>query len=465
MKTPAPVLDILPHRLSAAQVHRMRLIPHREDEDLLYCYGDQPLSQHTQQQWEVVIGKRLHCTPLATAAFEALLSRHFYHPTPTDQQLRLSEDFLDRVIQTAHSIRSSDIHFEVFETHAQARFRLDGKLKTFYQIDKKEYPALINKIKIKAQLDIAEKRLPQDGRIGLKTAQDNPLDLRVSTLPTLHGEKLVLRLLNQHAQQLSLPELGFNPKALAHYRKHLKNSHGLILISGPTGSGKTTTLYATLNEINQPTTNILTIEDPIEYTLEGINQVQLKEAIGLSFPKALRTFLRQDPDIIMVGEIRDRDTAEMALRAALTGHLVLATLHSNSAWGIISRLRDMGIAPSLLLETLRLCVAQRLVRQLCPQCSQTSTAFPPELSPPKKLKTHRSAKGCNHCYHTGYKGRTALYELLPVTTALKKAVCEHPTDQARFHTQHPYATLREQAWEKVTAGHTSIQEVYPLIAF
>lgn len=281
------------------------------------------------------------------------------------------DDFLPRVISEAKGIGASDIHIEIYEEMARIRFRIDGKMVERYRISSEEYPALINKIKIQANLDIAEKRLPQDGRIFFRSSVGE-FDIRVSSLPTMNGEKIVMRLLSKDAGQIQLSQLGFSEEQLELYTRSVKRPNGIVLISGPTGSGKTTTLYATLQLLNSDETNILTIEDPIEYTLEGVNQVQLKEDIGLTFSSALRTFLRQDPDIIMLGEIRDKETAQMAIRAALTGHLVFSTIHTNSAWGTISRLVDMGIPPYLLASTINLSMAQRLVRLLCPKCKNKS---------------------------------------------------------------------------------------------
>ena len=257
-------------------------------------------------------------------------------------QIGYSNDFLEKILLEAKAIGSSDIHFEPYEHKSRVRLRLDGKLLEYYSVPISDYPTMVNKIKIRANLDISEKRLPQDGRITV-SSNGEEFDIRVSSLPTLHGEKLVLRILSRDTGSMDLTALGMTERELERYREGIKKPNGIVLISGPTGSGKTTTLYATLKQLNDGATNILTIEDPIEYTLEGVNQVQLKENIGLDFSSALRTFLRQDPDIIMVGEIRDVKTANMAIRAALTGHLVLSTIHTNSAWATISRLIDMGV--------------------------------------------------------------------------------------------------------------------------
>lgn len=276
-------------------------------------------------------------------------------------------------------------------------------------------------------------------------------DVRVSVLPVIHGEKVVLRLLTRHAELLELDNLGFDTRQLRDYLGAVRKPHGLVLICGPTGSGKSTTLYATLRLLNETTRNILTIEDPVEYTLEGVNQVQLREDIGLTFSAALRTFLRQDPDIVMLGEIRDADTAQMAIRSALTGHLIFSTIHTNSAWGCVSRLTDMGVHPYLLADTLVLCVAQRLVRLLCPHCKV----------PPDDRHGFR-AVGCEACYDTGYAGRKAIYEVLPVDDRLASAIRrteEVAVDPERLGIR----TLRASALELVEQGLTSYEEVLPLL--
>ena len=300
-----------------------------------------------------------------------LLSTHYIKDNAAQNsaalQLHNADDFLVNLIREAKNLKSSDIHVESYEHKCRVRIRIDGMMVERYILKREDYPALINKIKILANLDIAEKRLPQDGRINFNQP-DQQFDIRVSVLPTLFGEKVVLRLLNSDAADIDLNGLGFSDFDLDNYLQGVRKPNGILLISGPTGSGKTTTLYATLKVLNKETRNVLTIEDPVEYTLEGINQVQLKESIGLNFAAALRAFLRQDPDVIMVGEIRDTETANMAIRAALTGHLVLSTIHTNSAWGTVSRLIDMGVPPFLVASTLNTTAAQRLIRLLCPHC-------------------------------------------------------------------------------------------------
>lgn len=373
------------------------------------------------------------------------------------------EDFLPRVISEAKGIGASDIHIEIYEEMARIRFRIDGKMVERYRISSEEYPALINKIKIQANLDIAEKRLPQDGRIFFRS-NVGEFDIRVSSLPTMNGEKIVMRLLSKDAGKIQLSHLGFCDEQLELYTRSVKRPNGIVLISGPTGSGKTTTLYATLQLLNSDETNILTIEDPIEYTLEGVNQVQLKEDIGLTFSSALRTFLRQDPDIIMLGEIRDKETAQMAIRAALTGHLVFSTIHTNSAWGTISRLVDMGIPPYLLASTINLSMAQRLVRLLCPKCKKqepiAASLFPPAFDMLSNLESHSVPVGCEHCYYTGFSKRKAIYELIPIEAEVSQCIRDNKMDEQEIKSLEKLTFLKEAAWELFASQQTAIDEVY-----
>ncbi|MDC7996884.1 GspE/PulE family protein [Gilvibacter sediminis] len=375
------------------------------------------------------------------------------------------QDFLEQLLTSAQEFGSSDIHIEPYESFGRIRFRLDGNLKTQYEVPLTKYPELVNQIKIKADLDISQKRISQDGRISINEGNKN-YDLRVSTMPTLYGEKVVLRILQRNSEAADLKDLGFSREELATYLEAIKDPNGIILISGPTGSGKTTTLYGTLKKLNEERSNIVTIEDPIEYTLEGINQVQLKEDIGFDFPKALRTFLRQDPDIIMVGEIRDEKTANMAIKAALTGHLVLSTIHTNSAWATISRLIDMGVPSYLLAGTLSLSVAQRLVRKLCPKCKQphsvTSKDVPREFDL-NTITASYKAVGCEHCYYTGYKGRIAVYEVLPIDEELELSIRDNQLQIDEYLERKEIKTLKSNALRLVNAGVTSIDEVYALL--
>lgn len=379
---------------------------------------------------------------------------------------------VNKMITGAIDSKASDIHVEAYEDSFRVRYRHDGVLRETLQppMDKKR--AIVSRIKIMADLDIAEKRRPQDGRIRVRRG-DHLIDIRISTLPTDFGEKVVMRILDKSQLNLDLENLGFDPEILARYRKILAIPYGMILVTGPTGSGKTTTLYATLNALNSPDVNIVTIEDPIEYNLDGINQSQVKSEIGYTFANALRSFLRQDPDIIMVGEIRDQETAEIAVRSALTGHLVLSTLHTNNAADTLTRLLDMGQEPFLLASSIKLVIAQRLVRLLCESCKivdedrETRKRFIehfPEIKPPRQFFRE---KGCGRCNDTGYMGRTAVFEALPVTDAVAEAVHR----RAGSHELRDIAkaegmqTLADAAAEKVVKGETTLDEIIREIGF
>ncbi len=437
----------------------------------LFCEKDRKGIAALKQEIEVVTGFQVEFKDTTIETIENLIEKH-YSKGRVDSREKTDfykgdvEGFFQRIVSEAKKLRSSDIHIETYEEKCRVRLRVDGLLLQRYRLDKLFYPKLINKIKIEANLDIAEKRLPQDGRI-IFEVDNNKFDIRVSTIPTLFGEKIVLRLLNNDAANIELPTLGFSNFDLDNFLECLKLPHGLILISGPTGSGKTTTLYATLKILNNHTKNILTIEDPIEYTLEGINQVQLKENIGLNFSAALRTFLRQDPDIIMLGEIRDNETAQMGVRAALTGHLVLSTIHTNSAWGIISRLIDMGVEPYLLASTLNAVIAQRLVRLLCPKCKNQKpfeNALLPKSFTYKRLPSyHFEAVGCEECHNTGYKGRVAIYEVIPIDNELVESIKKCQQDVSDILQRKGIKKISLNAFEIFESGLTSAEEIYPLL--
>ena len=452
--------------ITGEQAYQYHIIPVEAHNGTLVFKSDQS-SEALKKELKVVFGKHIEIIPETSENMKRYLATNFRKRDKKNVEgLHYSHDFLEKLLLSAKDVGSSDIHFEPYEHACRVRFRLDGKLKEQYVIALEEYPVIINQLKIKAGLDISEKRLPQDGRITVKNQLDE-FDIRVSSLPTLHGEKMVLRILSKDANHINLGDLGFTDKELMAYKETIKNSNGIVLISGPTGSGKTTTLYATLKLLNDDRTNILTIEDPIEYTLEGVNQVQLKENIGLDFASALRTFLRQDPDIIMVGEIRDVKTANMAIRAALTGHLVLSTIHTNSAWSTISRLIDMGIPSFLIASTLNVSVAQRLVRKLCGDCKQetpiSKDIFPEHFKIPENLTKHYKAVGCHSCYHTGYQGRKAIYEIIPVTKSLVTHIKQNDLEIEGYLKQHQITTLKGNAIELVRQGVTSVNEVYPLL--
>ncbi len=453
--------------ISAEQAYHYRVVPVEIQGEDLILKSDYEDVEELQQELTIVLDRDIKIESVATKALDSCLSVNFRKvSTKQTENFSFQEDFLKKLITSAQDYGSSDIHIEPLEKEARIRFRLDGKLKTQFTIKKEEYPQLVNQIKIQSGLDIAQKRISQDGRISFRLDQYD-FDIRVSSMPTLHGEKMVLRLLSRNTSSIALDDLGFTQNELKEYREAIKNSQGIILISGPTGSGKTTTLYGTLKELNKETSNILTIEDPIEYTLEGINQVQLKEDIGFNFPKALRTFLRQDPDIIMVGEIRDNDTASMAIKAALTGHLVLSTIHTNSAWGTVSRLIDMEVPSYLLASTLCISIAQRLVRKLCLHCKEKkvvdSSDFPMDFEIPEDLKETYKAKGCNHCYHTGFTGRKAIYELLPITKQLEKEIKQNSLEIDQYIRTHDILTLKDNALRLVQEGVTSVSEIYPIL--
>lgn len=468
------VINLNPEDLSclhSSQAWHYRVLPQLLGKGIR-CHTDgMERAAQLREELEMLTGRGVELKQMESTALDAALQR--YYPREQVRQKSAmpqyeggSEDFLATLIQDARGLKSSDIHMEIYEGLARVRIRIDGQMIERYQLARERYPAMVNKIKILAGLDIAEKRLPQDGRIHFQEPGAK-LDLRVSVLPTLHGEKVVLRLLSNDAANIDLGALGFSDDDLQHYLNGVQRPNGLVLISGPTGSGKTTTLYATLKRLNKETRNILTIEDPIEYTLEGINQVQLKEGIGLTFGAAMRTFLRQDPDVIMVGEIRDVDTASMAIRAALTGHLVLSTIHTNSAWGTISRLIDMGVPAFLLAGTLNTTVAQRLLRMLCPQCKEKHAlprdCYPRQFRPFRQLDVHYMAKGCPACFHTGYRGRKAVYEIIPIDKELSDLIKQHSTDAQEELRKRHIPSLAENAFALFAEGSTSLEEIYPLL--
>lgn len=361
---------------------------------------------------------------------------------------------------------ASDIHLEPYEKTFRIRYRVDGALYDIMQPPIRLKAALASRLKIMAELDIAERRLPQDGRIKLKV-KDRSVDLRVSTLPTLFGEKIVMRILDKSNLNLDLTKLGFEEKALKDFDKAIHSPFGMVLVTGPTGSGKTTTLYSAMSTINKVDVNIMTAEDPVEYNLLGINQVYVREDIGLTFASALRSFLRQDPDIVMVGEIRDFETAEIAVKAALTGHLVLSTLHTNDAPSTISRLLNMGVEPFLVSASVVLILAQRLCRKICEQCKEEEKVpedalidigfSQDEVGTFKLLK----GKGCQTCGGTGYKGRIALYEVMPVGEELKEMIVKGATatELKRAAIKSGMKSLRMSGLTKIKAGVTSIEEV------
>ena len=374
--------------------------------------------------------------------------------------------FVNQVLRDAIELRASDIHLEPFEHEFQIRYRVDGVLQAIpvpAQI-KRFQPAIVSRLKILSHLNIAEKRLPQDGRIKIRL-DANEVDIRVSVIPMLHGEAVVLRLLRQNSTLLGMGEMGMDARELKSFRRVLGLPHGIILVTGPTGSGKTTTLYTALNEINDQVRKIITIEDPIEYQLKGINQIQVSEKAGLTFARGLRSILRHDPDVILVGEIRDRETAQIAVQASLTGHLVFSTLHTNDAPGAVTRLIDMGVEPYLVASSLEAVLAQRLVRVLCKHCKQpdtspTTAAIKAQIGIPTDTTVFRGV-GCRECRNTGYHGRRAIFEWMDIDNELRQLVLKNVSsgEIAALAKRNGLRVLSEDGWRLVREGITTPEEV------
>ncbi|MEO8069048.1 MAG: GspE/PulE family protein [Flavobacteriales bacterium] len=458
----------LRNAITAEQAWHYRVVP-RDEQDGQLILSASKADPSIALELELLLGRSVRLEGAPVEEVDRLLGLHYRRSAQASRRIDLSarhaEHVLTDLVAEARELGSSDVHLEVYDDHARVRIRIDGQLVERYRYAKQDHPALVNKVKVQAGLDISEKRLPQDGRMLLQTA-DARSDIRVSVLPTLNGEKVVLRLLGQDASRLDLATLGMSPQQLRDYEFGMRRPHGIILISGPTGSGKTTTLYATMKVLNEVRRNILTIEDPIEYTLPGINQVQLKESIGLDFAQALRTFLRQDPDVIMVGEVRDADTAQMAIRAALTGHLVLSTIHTNSAWGTIARLIDMGVPPFLIANTMNLSVAQRLLRTLCACCKRIEQ-MPAEEVVAQGIAllgplTHAVPVGCPECHYTGYAGRVAIHEVLLIDTALATIMRTGRTEEPELLCTRGTERLADRALDLLHAQRTSLEEVLPI---
>ena len=458
--------------LTASEAGEYQLVPARRQGADVCCYGAAGRDYGDAcSDLEVLYGWHVTIEPVANEDLQRLLLQ-YYRPdtaskTPTAGRLTdisSGQGFLMSLIGEAFRDYASDIHIEPYEERCRVRLRIDGKLAERYVVERTQYAPLVNQIKILANLDISEKRLPQDGRI-LYDRAGNKFDVRVSTLPTIYGEKVVLRLLTRHVELLELKNLGFSERQYDDYCRSVTRPFGMVLICGPTGSGKSTTLYATLRRLNAVSENILTIEDPIEYTLEGVNQTQLKEEIGLTFGSALRTFLRQDPDIIMLGEIRDADTAQMAVRSSLTGHLLFSTIHTNTAWGAVARLSDMGVHPYLVANTLVMTVAQRLVRLLCPHCKRETAATDEVRRLVPDAGTHFGAVGCERCFYTGYSGRRAVYEVIPMDDELSAAARNGVADIAPLLAARGIPSLKDAVVGLFLRGETSLDELIPLLNY
>ena len=380
--------------------------------------------------------------------------------------------FVNLTITQAVTDRASDIHVEPTEHDLRIRYRVDGVLHEVMHAPKSIQAGVISRLKVMADINIAERRVPQDGRISAKIAGKS-VDLRVATLPTVYGEKVVMRILDKTQALLTLDDSGFLPDVLARYEASYRKPYGTIMVTGPTGSGKSTTLYATLNLVNSPDRNIITVEDPVEYRLPGINQIQINSKAGLSFAAALRSILRADPDIVLVGEIRDKETATIAIEAALTGHLVLTTLHTNDAASTPLRLVEMGVEPFLVTSALDCVLAQRLARRLCPKCAEPYQPSEGELveagwpmDTTSEWPTLYRAVGCTHCGRTGYKGRFALHEVLSVTEEIERLIIERKSteDVKKTAVMQGMVPLRGDGFRKVAAGMTSLEEVFRVVA-
>ena len=488
-----PEFPILEERVSARFLREARALPVREDEDELGLAMADPTDAYTIGAFEMVTGRAVRPMVAIPTELDAALERLYGAgksavgqligdvETRTDeltfdadvQQLKdLASEapvirLVSLLITNALEMRASDIHIEPFENRLIVRYRIDGVLHEVESPPKRLSAAVISRVKIMANLDIAERRLPQDGRIRLRV-QGKEIDLRVSTLPTMHGESVVMRILDKGHVALDFHKLGFEDDTLKVFLDVLLQPHGILLVTGPTGSGKTTTLYTALDRLNQPDVKILTVEDPVEYQMSGINQIQVKPQIDLTFANALRSIVRQDPDVIMIGEIRDLETAQIAVQSALTGHLVLSTVHTNDAPSTVNRLLDMGVEDYLLTSTVIGILAQRLVRKLCPHCKESYSALP-ELVEQMRLRrfshereiTLWHAKGCSQCAQTGYMGRLSILEMMPMTDKVRSLVMKHATaaDLRAEAIRDGMVTMYEDGLRKALAGVTTFEEV------
>ncbi len=487
-----PELPILEERVSARFLREARALPLTEDEHELALAMADPTDTYTICAFEMVTGRKVRPLVAIPTELESALERLYGQGKSAlgtlvgdveqrddiafDADIQQLKDLASEapvirlvslIITNALETRASDIHIEPFESRLIVRYRIDGVLHEVESPPRKLAPAVISRVKIMANLDIAERRLPQDGRIRLR-AQGKEIDLRISTVPTMHGESVVMRILDKGGVALDFKRLGFEEDTLKSFLDVLLEPHGILLVTGPTGSGKTTTLYTALDRLNKPDVKILTVEDPVEYQMAGINQIQVKPQIDLTFANALRSIVRQDPDVIMIGEIRDLETAQIAVQSALTGHLVLSTVHTNDAPSTVNRLLDMGVEDYLLTSTVIGIQAQRLVRTLCPDCRQPYTALP-ELVEELGLSkfsdsgdiTLYHAKGCKQCANTGYVGRISIIEMMPMTDPMRTLVMRHANaNELRAQAiKDGMVTMYEDGMRKALRGVTTFEEV------
>ncbi len=481
-----PDLSHISENISSNFLKQHRLVVYEEQEDHLVAIMVDPTDRYVIDALELISGKQIRLAigiaseidEVIQALFSELMKEEaggdaagMEHQLLLDDVEQLKElaseapviKMVNQIIQRAVTSKASDIHIEPFENSLKIRYRVDGLLRETETPTVNLAPALISRIKIMANLNIAERRLPQDGRFKVRV-HGSTLDMRVSTVPTLHGESMVLRLLQRDQVNLDFTSLGFDAEIEQRLLQILDRPHGIVVVTGPTGSGKTTSLYAALNYLNRPERKILTVEDPVEYNIEGVNQIQVKPGIGLDFSSALRSIVRQDPDIIMIGEIRDQETAQIAVQSALTGHLVLSSLHTNDAAGSITRFLDMGIEAFLLTSTVNAVVAQRLVRNLCPECKAPYHP-PPEVAArfdalPGKTTLFK-AVGCEHCSGNGYRGRSAIIEMIELSEALRSLILQGRDKNAlaACAKREGARSMYEDGLQKVMRGITTLEEV------
>ncbi len=489
-----PEFPLLEEQASPRFLREARALPLAEDAESVTLAMADPTDTYTIEAFRVLAGRRVVVRVAASDELEAALERLYgagrtamgqivddiesvdIHDFDNEDVQHLKDQaseapvirLVGLIIRKALDTRASDIHIEPFENRLIVRYRIDGVMHEVESPPRRLSAAVISRVKIMANLDIAERRLPQDGRIKLRL-QGKEIDLRVSTVPTMHGESVVMRILDKGGVPLNFESLGFEPDLLAKFSEVLLRPHGILLVTGPTGSGKTTTLYTALAQLNKPDVKILTVEDPVEYQMDGINQIQVKPQIDLTFANALRSIVRQDPDVIMIGEIRDLETAQIAVQSALTGHMVLSTLHTNDAASTINRLLDMGMEDYLLTSTVVGIQAQRLVRTLCKNCRRTYVALPEIVA---ETGLNRFAQGdgpvtlyepvgCEHCAQTGFIGRVAIMEIMPMTDGVRSLVMRHATsgEIQKQAVAEGMLTMYEHGLRKVLAGTTTLDEV------